>query len=362
MRVASLSGWLARRGPSGPAAGAQERRRTSAELALEKLSRAIEQTADSVVITDRDGVIEYVNPAFERMTGFRHDEVVGRTPRLLRSGVHARAFYESLWSTILAGRTFRSIMTNRKRDGHLYDEDQTITPIRDGEGAITHFVSTGRDITQRRRTQEALRRLNQQLESQAARLAGVLHDEAGQFLTAAHITLAEVTREAGPELRERLHEVRRHLDQIEERLRQISHETHPRVVEELGLGEAVSFFVDSFGRRTGIAAVLESSLPGRYPLPVETLLYRVVQEALTNVAHHARATRVTVALSGDDRSAGCAIRDDGVGFDPGAFVPGGRGLGLGLMRDRLEAVGGSLTITAAPGRGSEVRASVPVEA
>ena len=209
--------------------------RTWAQQAIDKLWLAIEQTADSVVITDRQGVIEYVNPAFEAMSGFTRDEALGRTPQILYSGAQGQRFYETLWNTILGGRTFRATMTNRRRDGTLYDEDQTITPIRDESGMVTHFVSTGRDITQRNRTQEALRRLNHQLETQATRIAGTLHDEAGQFLTAVHITLADVARDVDPAVRERLIEARGHLDLVEERLRRVAHEIHPRVVEDLGL-------------------------------------------------------------------------------------------------------------------------------
>ena len=329
---------------------------------VDKLWLAIEQTADSVVITDREGVIEYVNPAFEEMSGYTRDEAIGRTPRILRSGLQAQRFYETLWNTILAGRTFRSTMTNRRRDGTLYDEDQTITPIRDGSGMVTHFVSTGRDITQRNRTQEALRRMNHRFESEATRIASTLHDEAGQFLAAVHITLADVARDVDPAVRERLNEARKHLDLVEARLREVSHEIHPRVVEDLGLRDAVTFLADSFARRTGVKVNVASTLEGRSPLPVETLLYRFVQEGLTNVGRHARATRAVVTLDSNEKTITCSIQDDGIGFDPAALQ--GRtecGLGLRVMQDRLDAVGGSLTVVSVPGQRTELRACVPVE-
>lgn len=344
---------------NGPALPA----RTQAEDALEKLSLAIEQTADSVVITDRDGVIEYVNPAFQEMTGYSRHQVIGGNPRILQSGVHNHEFYERLWNTILSGRTFRSVMTNRRQDGSLYDEDQTITPIRGADGAITHFVSTGRDITHRKRSQEALQRLNQQLEREAARIAGILHDEAGQFLTSAHITLADLCEDAAPAVRERLLMVRGHLDHIEQRLREISHEIHPRIVEDLGLRDAVTFFAESFARRTGIAVSVDSALHHRYAVSIESLVYRFVQEGLTNISRHAHATSAAVRLTGNLETIGCSVRDDGIGFNPAALC--GRGtcsLGLHVMQDRLEAVGGTLQILSAPGEGTELRASVPVGA
>jgi two-component system sensor histidine kinase NreB len=332
------------------------------ERLVDKLWLAIEQTADCVMITDRDGVIEYVNPAFEILTGYSRDDAIGHTPQLVRSGLQPARFYEALWNTILAGRTFRSTMTNRRRDGTLYDEDQTITPIRDESGTVTHFVSTGRDITQRNRMQEALRRLNHQLEREATRIAGALHDEAGQFLTSAHITLADVARDAESPVRERLNEVRRHLDQVEERLRRVAQEIHPRVVEDLGLGDAVGFLAESFTRRTGVRVTVECSLLTRYPLGVETLLYRLVQEALTNVSRHAKATKALVTLSADDETVTCSIRDDGVGFDPGILLQRADGhLGLRVMQDRLDAVGGTLAIVSMPNQGTELKVTVPVE-
>ncbi|MDO8706239.1 MAG: EAL domain-containing protein [Sulfuricaulis sp.] len=127
-----------------------------AETSLLKLSSAIEQTADSVVITDTKGVIEYVNPAFENTTGFSQEEALGKTPALVKSGRHDRAFYDALWSTILRGEVFRAIFVNRRKDGALYHEEKTITPLRDGNGRITHFVSTGKDITERMKDQERL--------------------------------------------------------------------------------------------------------------------------------------------------------------------------------------------------------------
>lgn len=334
------------------------RRRTD----LDKLRLAIEQTDDSVVITDRQGVIEYVNPAFETMSGYSKDQVIGQKPSILRSGVHDQQFYETLWSTILSGRSFRATMKNRRRDGSIYDEDQMITPIKDESDFITHFVSTGRDVSQRNRTQEALRRLNHQLETEAARIAGALHDEAGQFLAAAHIALGDLSRDVEPAIRERLGEVRRHLDQVEERLRHIAHEMHPRVVEDLGLAEAVTILASAFSHRTGIATHVDSSIRTRHPLCLETLLYRVVQEALNNVARHANAASAFISLKQEQANIHCSIRDDGIGFDSRVLEASERSFGLRLMEDRLAAVGGTLTIVSAAGRGTELRAGVPIEA
>ncbi len=336
--------------------------RQRAEEALRTLSRAIEQTGDSVVVTDRDGVIQYVNPSFEKLTGFSREEALGANPRILKSGHHPLEFYEKLWNTILSGEVFRTVFTNRRKDGRLYHEDETITPVRDSQGHITHFVSTGRDISRRKRTEEALRRLNDQIENESARIAGVLHDEAGQFLTSAHITLAEVARELPP-ARERLQKVRQNLDHIEARFRVLSHELHPRILDDLGLVDALKFLAEGVSRRTGIPIGVEASLETRCPPAVETALYRLVQEALTNMTRHARATRATVLLTRGAQNIHCSIRDDGLGFNVPAVLAsrGDRGLGLLRIQDRLEAVGGTFEIISTPGSGTELRATVPLE-
>ena len=124
-----------------------ERRR--AELERRKLSSALEQSADLVMITDAQGVIEYVNPAFEQVTGYTREEAVGRRSSLLKSGRHDAAFYRRLWETIGAGRPFQDVFVNRRKDGTLYYEEKTITPLRDASGRITHYVSTGKDISER---------------------------------------------------------------------------------------------------------------------------------------------------------------------------------------------------------------------
>ena len=143
--------------------------RRQAEEALRKLSSAVEQSAESVVITDRDGIIEYVNPAFERLAGYAKQEVIGKTPRILKSGKHGDEFYRALWETILSGQVYQAEFINKKKDGELYDEERVIAALRDRQGNITHFVATGRDITERKRAEEALREAREELEGKVER-------------------------------------------------------------------------------------------------------------------------------------------------------------------------------------------------
>ncbi len=122
----------------------------ASERAVRRLSTAVEETDDPVFMTDRDGEFTYVNPAFERVTGYSRDDVSGKTPRILKSGEHEVAFYEQLWDTILAGRVFRGSTVNRKKSGELFYAEQTITPIKDESGQTVCFVALVKDMTERR--------------------------------------------------------------------------------------------------------------------------------------------------------------------------------------------------------------------
>lgn len=133
--------------------------RHRAEESMRKLSTAIEQTADAVMITDCDGIIEYVNAAFSKMSGYESHEVLGKTPRILKSGQTPAIFYRRLWNLILKGEVFNDVIVNRRKDGSIYQEARTITPQRNLQGKITHFISTGRDITDQMLIQERIQHL-----------------------------------------------------------------------------------------------------------------------------------------------------------------------------------------------------------
>lgn len=151
-----------------------ELERQHAEAELRKLSSAIEQTADSVVITDPDGVIEYVNPAFEQTTGYSRGEALGRKPNLVKSGQHDDDFYQRLWETIRRGEPFREIFINRRKNGSIYYEEKTITPLKDDKGHITHYVSAGKDISSRMNAEQEARRTQHFLDAVVENLPNIL--------------------------------------------------------------------------------------------------------------------------------------------------------------------------------------------
>jgi two-component system, cell cycle sensor histidine kinase and response regulator CckA len=142
---------------------------------LQKLHSAVEQSADIVIITDAQARIEYVNPAFERTTGYARAEVIGSTPRLLKSGEHNPAFYDELWRTLKAGEVFRGVMINRKKSGESLVVDKTITPVRNGLGEVTHFISNDRDISEVRRLETALFQAHK-MDAIGQLAGGVAHD------------------------------------------------------------------------------------------------------------------------------------------------------------------------------------------
>ena len=131
-----------------------------AEQQMRKLSSAVEQTADAVTITDPEGNIEYVNAAFSQITGFSKEEAIGKSNRILKSGRHDDEFYIELWKKLMEGHTFQDVFINRRKDGSLYYEEKSITPLKDDDGVVTHFISTGKDITEQMKARERLHHLS----------------------------------------------------------------------------------------------------------------------------------------------------------------------------------------------------------
>ena len=140
-----------------------ERKRVEARLRL--ADAALDAAANAVVICDREGRITWVNPAFARLTGYTAAEAQGQTMRLLKSGQHDQAFYRQLWETIMAGAIWQAETTNRRKDGSLYVEEQTIAPVRDEQGEIRHFISIKQDVTARKQAEQALQRAREAAEA-----------------------------------------------------------------------------------------------------------------------------------------------------------------------------------------------------
>jgi two-component system cell cycle sensor histidine kinase/response regulator CckA len=152
-----------------------QQQRQVAEQSLSKLSCAVEHSADTIVVTNSEGIIEYVNPAFEVVTGYSLQEVAGQSQSILKSEVQAPLLYRELWETIRNGDACRSIVVNRKKNGEVYYTDGSVSPIRNAEGKITHFVSNGRDLTERLRIEAELLQ-SQKMDAIGQLAGGVAHD------------------------------------------------------------------------------------------------------------------------------------------------------------------------------------------
>jgi len=153
----------------------KENRRQDSEEMLRKLRATVEQSPDLVMITNYSGVLEYVNPAFEILTGYSRQEVIGQTLGILKSEQQSGECYEEMWDTVLSGRPFHGIVVNRKKNGETFILEKAITPLHDSAGRITHFISTGRDITEQRRLEGELQQA-QKMDVVGRLAGGVAHD------------------------------------------------------------------------------------------------------------------------------------------------------------------------------------------
>ena len=161
--------------------------RQHAQARLHLLREALESAANAIMITDRDGTITWANAAFTTLSGYPVEEALGGKPSLFKSGKYNRAFYQQLWETVLSGRVWSAEMINRRKDGSLYTEENTITPVRNEQGEIAHFIAVKQDITERKKAEvriEAFSKLGQKLSATKTvrEAAGIISEAAGQLL------------------------------------------------------------------------------------------------------------------------------------------------------------------------------------
>jgi signal transduction histidine kinase len=210
---------------------------------------------------------------------------------------------------------------------------------------------------------KALRQLNEVLEEEIKRIAYAVHDEAGQLLVAVHLALAELTLELPESQQAHVTRIKELLNQVEKHLRRYSHELRPTILDDLGWIPAIQFLADGISKRANLPIRIEATFSGRLPSAVETALYRIVQEALTNAVKHAKASGVWIRAWKENHALCCSIRDDGLGFDSSQvhMTTGRKGLGLVAMRERASAIGGTLRIESRPDHGTELSIQLPLE-
>jgi PAS domain S-box-containing protein len=322
----------------------------------------VENASDMIFTLDLDGRLTSLNHAGQRLTGYTDVEARALAFDDLVAPEHAR-IAKALRRPRLgpSGTRARYTLDLLAKDGHRVPLEVS-TRVLVESGRARGIQGIGRDMSDRLLAESALRHLNLRLEEKAKQIAHALHDEAGQLLASVYLKLAELERTPLKRGRQRFPELRAMLDEVDHEMRRLAYELRPAILDDLGLIPALEFLGEGVAKRNGFRVAVSGSTGGRLLTDVETAVYRVVQEALTNAARHGRPSVVTVELSRRTRTLSGRVVDDGSGFDMKATL--GRtsaSLGLVGMRERLAALGGSLTVTSTPGHGTTVQFEVPLE-
>lgn len=338
--------------------------RTSLELELKKsiqelmdIKFALDESS-IVAITDSRGTITYVNEQFVQISKFTKDELIGQDHRILNSGYHSEEFFKEMWRTIGTGEVWKGEIRNRAKDGSYYWVDTTIVPFLNDKGKPYQYLAIRHEITERKRVEQELQKMMTSIidvqEEERKRLSRNLHDGIGQNLYSHLITINRLLSELDHPL---LHQMQMEATQLIEEIRDISWELRPSVLDDLGLVPAIRSFLSRFSENYGIDVYFECVLNRRLDISIELTIYRIIQEALTNIRKYADVSKATVTVRELDQTVRVMIEDKGIGFEMMTQV---RGVGLFSMDERARAVGGELTIISALGEGTKIILEVPV--
>lgn len=369
-----------------------DRKRTEAER--ERLSAAIEQAAEVVIITDAAGTIQYVNPAFTRVAGYSREEVIGRTPGLLRSGKHPTAFYRQLWDTLRAGQVWQGRFINRHKAGRLYTEDATISPVRDTRGVIVNYVAVMRDLT-REQTLEAQLHQAQKLEAIGQLAGGVAHDF-NNILFAIMLQLGFLETKPGldGEATQAIQSLATDARRAAALTRQLLMLSRRSVLEVrlLDVNDVLRNLLTMLGRLIGEHIQIHFHAASG-SLPVVKADAGMLEQVVMNLVVNARDAMprggtITIATSiaqigaadaapNPDRKQGChvcvSVTDTGAGMTPETLSrifepffttkePGkGTGLGLATVHGIVAQHGGWVEVESEPGQGSTFRFYLPAD-
>ncbi|MDQ3603206.1 MAG: PAS domain-containing protein [Actinomycetota bacterium] len=324
---------------------------------LRLLERAVTASTNSIVISDPnqpDYPLVYVNPAFERTTGYASEEVLGRNCRFLQDEDRDQPALGELRMAVREGRHCTVVLRNYRKDGTLFWNELSIYPVRDEEGRMTSFVGVQNDITERIRADEILSEIRR---DERRRIARDLHDIVLQDLSGAlqslRLTHLQAKRSGTSlDFEEELGALGRASSGLRSAIYDLRRE------KERPFLESVESLVELNQRATPereIRLVVEEEFDVGLSGKESVELLRVLQEALTNVRRHSAARNVEVGLRTEDEAILIEVADDGRGFDPGS---GRAGVGLSAMRERVEGLGGEIEVRSRPGRGTEVKVRI----
>jgi len=344
--------------------------RKDAERASERLAAIVHSSYDAVIGLDLEGLITSWNKGAERIFGYNAAEVVEQSVLIILPEERWPEETQIL-DRIKQAENIEHFETIRlAKDGRPVDISLTISPVRDSDGRIVGASKIARDITQRKRAQEAIRtretlqRIVEAQEAERNRIARDLHDHLGQQLTGLRLKLESIKSLAAENTSvvDGIDQACHQALQIDTDISLLAWELRPVSLDSHGLSESLASFVREWGQSHGITAEFQCvSRNGRLAPDVETNLYRIAQEALNNILKHASAREVSVTLNQNGREAVLVIEDDGRGFDPeqtAAHATGG--LGLIGMRERAALLGGRLEIESHDGGGTAIYARIPI--
>lgn len=330
------------------------------------LESAVEQTTEAVLITeasleDPGPRIIYVNPAFTDITGYKSEEVVGETPRLLQGPETEPWVLERLRKRLRQGLTFEGEAINYRKDGSPYVNRWSIAPVHNDDGTITHWVSVQRDVTARRRMNE---RLLQAQETERQQFAQQMHDKLDGLLSSmqkeieqSHMQAAET--DLPNDLFDALEEK---LNALSDAVRTFARKESTRHLEEHGLNEALSRLVDSIEEQENLEIAFHNEIENQDRLSslLAHVVYRVLRESLSSIAHHAPPDTVQVILNKTNRKLRLHITDQDTEAGASKQQSPKNNLGLDTIRERVEQLNGSFMVDADPENGTRVTVSLPL--
>jgi PAS domain S-box-containing protein len=348
---------------------AELERKTAQVLAQAEL---LDLADEAILVRTLDDRVTYWNQGAERLYGWNRDEVLGELiPPIIQTEFPEP--FANIRAQILKEKSWQGELVQSKRDGSRITVASRWSLWSDKKGNPIGFLELNTDITDRKRAEESVRalsgRLLQMQDEERRRIARELHDSAGQIVVALDIDLSVIESEVSrlsPSAARACAESRELVQEMSKELRTISHLLHPPLLDEAGLPSAVRWYVEGFAERSKIPVDLTLAPElGRLTPDLETTIFRIIQEALTNVHRHSESSTARIAILRDDGEVRVEIRDQGKGFSAGgrlrASAPPRTGVGIQGMRERVRQLGGSFDIQSGSA-GTTISASFPVSA